>query len=349
MPVRTAKKAAPAARSTRPATKKPAVSAPAPEKAVSAGRTRKPSEATAEKAVESPKPVVGTLRVTAHDVLRAELTFENAKKAFEQLRAEYWAQYDVDVDEIKELSQAAIHEFDGPEQQGRPPADGPMRKARVRGVEPVIGEAYDRTKVSSMGLVELRKLAKELVGEGLITELKVKSEILKQMEEAGLFRSAVDASADEGDAGAEPSDAEEDEEGEDEEGEYEDDDDEDDGEEDDEGDSISAADLREMTLKDLQDVAEENGVKWKGKKQAALLEELLALVEDDEEEADEPDDEEDDDEEEDGGLTEESIRAMSLKELQKLAAQLDTAPPLKVKKDRDALVEWLLENLEEEE
>lgn len=360
MVTRTRKAAAPT-RSARPA--RSAKPAPAKKGAAPARRTRTaPAKAApAPKAAEERPAVtrgaqgavlVAGITVTAHDVAKAALTLKRAQIIFDDLNAKYWEQYGEEVADIKARGKEVLAELDGPGRVGRPPKEAPITKGKKS--EPIIGETYDYEEVKALPLVQLRELARDLAKEDIIEETVKKTVILEQMEEAGLFRESDDEASASGDSVDDEDAAAEDEEGDEE---FEDDDsddegaDEDDDDEDaeDDGDDITADDLREMNLKELQDVAEENGIPWKKKPQAALLKELLAAVGASEEE---PDDEEEDDEDDDG-LTEEQVRSMSNKELRVIMNQLVKAgedePPLKVKKDTDALAEWVLEHLDEDE
>jgi hypothetical protein len=358
MVTRTAKKAAAPTRSTRStnrSTKPTAKKAAAP-----ARRTRTaPAKSAPAPEVEEERPVVSkgaqgatlpaAITVTAHDVLRAKLTYEH-------LYARYWEQYGEEVAEIKARGKEVLAELDGPGRVGRPPKEAPITQGKKS--DPLIGETYDYNEFKGFPLVKIREIARDLAAEGIIEETVKKTVILEQMEEAGLFRESDDEAPVRRDSRDVADTPEEDEEG-DEEFEDEDDDSEDDEESDEEddddddeedGDDITPDYLRRLNLKDLQDVAEENDIPWKKKTQAALLAELIEAAGGEDEE---PDDEEDEDEEEDGGLTEEQIRAMSNKELRTIMAQLVKAgedePPLKVRKDTAALAEWVIEHLDEDE
>lgn len=360
MVTRTARKAAaPARRSqTKPAAKKAAPPA---------RRTRSsaPKEAPAAKAVEE-RPVASkgaqgatlaaTITVTAHDLARAALTLERAKQTYDAVLAKYWEQYGEEVEDIKSRGREVLNELDGPGRVGRPPKEAPITKGKKS--DPIIGEVYDYEEVKAFPLVKLRELSRDLAAEGVIKETVKKTVILEEMDEAGLFRESDDEAADQRDAVADEDDAEaleedveefEDEaDDSDDEGADEDDDAEDD---EDDGEDVTADQLRRMNLKDLQDVAEENGIRWQKKKQDVLLKELLAAVGVTEDEEDE--EESEDEDVEDDALTEEQVLAMSNQELRVIMKQLVAAgedePTLKVKKDTEALANWVLDHLEEDD
>ena len=158
-------------------------------------------------------------------------------------------------------------------------------------------EPLDRAEVEEMAIKELRALAKERE-----IDATKKADILAALEEGGHFADDEDEDED-----AEEVDEDEDEEDEDEEG----------GE-------YDRDDLAEMSLKELRDLAKEEGYSAadvRGKDQDALID--LILGETDEDEEDEDAEDEEDDEEETEELDEDALKAMSLTELRSLAKELE--------------------------
>jgi hypothetical protein len=230
------------------------------------------------------------------------------------------------------------------------PTPSPAAAAKVEPEDRVIDEFYDRDKIDALSIRELRALAADLAAHGVITETKVKNTILEQMEEAGLFREDGDADASSDDEDEEEG-VDEDSEEDDEESDDEDDDsDEDESDDDDEygEETYTREELKAMTLKELQELAEVNEMKWKGLDKDALIDAMLANEEEPEDEVPEDEDEEDD---EDGEVLEidpDELPNMDISELLELAGQLEVEVPRTKRKNKDAIVELILENLEEE-
>lgn len=345
----TRRSAAPAAKKSAPALAKKAPPAkPAP--------TRKAAPAKAAPAPK--KPAVKSVEtVTAHDVLRARKAIEAATQEAYRLENLYWAQNTAALDEAKEHAEKAAAELTPPKKAGPKPADTPARRARAK--DPVAGEFYDRDKVEGYSLRELRDLAEDLVDREIITERMKKSVILEQMEDAGLFREEGSASADEDDELSDDEDAQEDEEAEDFEEEEDDDSSDEDDADDDEDDADDAEDgdgddeegytleeLKAMKLKDLQDLAEQNGVEWDDLSKSKLIDALVGVDEDE----DEPEDDEDDEEEE--GFVEvnpEDIPNMSVKELLELAGDIGLKIPTSKSKNKEYLIDKILEQVDDED
>jgi hypothetical protein len=336
----TARKAAAPARKTAPAKKtsaKPVAAKPTP--APAAKRERAVSKTPANPTVQ------------AHDVLRARLTADRAIAAYEAIYATYWGEYGEVLDGAVAHSERVLSEMAPPLKNGRRATkEGPARKALAKSPK-VADEYFDLDEISSMSLVELRELAKELIERELITEPKIKSVIIQQMEDAGLFRedgsSEVDEDDEDDDEDSEAGEAEEygDESGDEDDEPDDDDDDEDD--EDEDGEAYTLAELKAMPLEELQDLAEENQIPWKGLKQAALIAALTAAGGDDEDE-----DEEEDDEEagfEEMEMTEEEIKNMGVDELNSLLERMGVDVPVKIRKRKTALVDLVMENLDEDE
>lgn len=188
-------------------------------------------------------------------------------------------------------------------------------------------DVYDRADVEKMPIKELRALAVEL---GL-EEQKVKSGILDEMEANGLF-----ADSEEEDDEEEFEDEDDDEDESDEE----DEDEEEDDEEEDEG--FTREELEGMSLAQLRKLAKEEGhtaAEYRKLDQDALVD----LLAGDEEDGDE--DEEEDEEE----IDEDTLRAMDLPQLKKVAAELELKVPVAVGKNKNKLVNFILENAGEED
>jgi hypothetical protein len=149
-------------------------------------------------------------------------------------------------------------------------------------------------------------------------------------------------------------DEDEDEDDEDEEIEEDDEEEEEEDEDDDEADEWTREDLEELDLKGLRKVAREDfelaAADYKGMDQDALVDFLLG--EGDEEEEDD-EDEDEDDEEEVEELDEDSLKAMTQKDLIGLAKELDLKVPTALKKNSAAnkkkLVTLILDSGEDEE
>lgn len=328
-----AKKAAAPARKSAPAKKAaPAKAAPAPKTSDSRNISHTPKKPT----------------VVAHDVMKALLTYKRAEAVFLELYAKYWEEYGEVLDGAAEHAEKFLSDIAPPNKQGRRDVkEGPARKALP--AEPMVDEYFNRDEVEDMSIRELRDLAKDLATRGVIAETMVKKEILNQMEAAGLFREDGSASADEDDFDDEDEDVEDsrpdDEEDDDADSDPEDDDDDEgDGEE-----AYTLEDLKEMDLDELQDLAEQLGIPWKRKKQAELIELIMESAEDEDGEEEAEEEEEDDEEYEELELDEDQIRDMSVAELLALLGQLGVKVPVKAKKNKDALIDLVMENLEEED
>lgn len=327
-------------------------------------RTRTPAKKTAAAPAKkaAPKPQEAPKRaaapkvevVTAHDVLRAEMAALKAAGEHARLRNLYWDQNQQDLNAAVAHAERVTEELTPRKKDGPKPADTPSRRAHAK--NPVVDEFYDRDKVEGYGLRDLRDLAAELAEKGLITETKVKKTILEQMEEAGLFRAEGHSGSDEDDELDDDEDLAEDEDDED----FEDDedsdeddddaeDDEDDADDDDAGDGddeegYTLAELKAMNLTDLQDIAEQNGVDWDDLSKSELI---AALIGADDDESD--DEEDDEDEDEFLEINPEDIPNMSLKELLELAEEIGLKVPVKKRKDKDYLVEAILEQVDDED
>lgn len=193
----------------------------------------------------------------------------------------------------------------------------------------------DREAVEKLGIVELRKLAKE---NGI--DEKKKADILAAMESADLFSDSED-SEEEDDEEEDDEDVEvdEDEDEEDEDGDEDEDEEEDDEDEEDEDDSLSREELEELSLKELRVLAKEQGHKqsdYRSLDQAALVDLLVG-----------DEDEDDEDEEEEVEITQESLKAMSETELRSLAK--DAGISIKKTDKKSAIVKKILDAVEEDE
>lgn len=313
-----AKKAAPARKAAAPA-RKAAASAPAPRAAKAAPKAAAPRKASA-KDVPS-----------AHDVLRALRTYE-------KLRDTYFEAYSQEVDEAADF----VAPVSSP-RRGRPEVDGPARKVKVAAKDQVNEEFYDRDKTEALPVPKLRELAVDLADRGVITEVKIKSVILEQMEDAGLFRDEGDVDSDAADEDEEFED-EDSEESEDDESDDDEDESDDDDEELDE-EEYTRADLKKMDLKELQELAEINEIKWKGLNQKDLIDAMLG--EDDED--DEEDGEEDEDDEEVFEIDPSELPKLSLEDLLDICKQAGFKVPVAKRKDKKAVIELILANLDEDE
>lgn len=193
-------------------------------------------------------------------------------------------------------------------------------------------DVYDRADVEKMPIKELRALAVEL---GL-EEQKVKSGILDEMEANGLFADSEEEDDEEEFEDEDEADEDDDEDESDEE----DEDEEEDDEEEDEG--FTREELEGMSLAQLRKLAKEEGhtaAEYRKLDQDALVD----LLAGDEEDGDE--DEEEDEEE----IDEDTLRAMDLPQLKKVAAELELKVPVAVGKNKNKLVNFILENAGEED
>lgn len=266
--------------------------------------------------------------ISAYDVVRAWHTAFTLHSQFVQQQGEELAEV---LDFVAPIMAAKIG---GPKKT-------PATRAKVDPEDRVIGEYYDRDDVEKYTLKELRELAADLVANGIISEKMKKTVILTQMEEAGLFREDGSADADEDDI---EDDVDEDaEEGvEDDDSESDDDDDEDETE-----DVVyDRADLKAMTLKELQELAEANECDWKGMGKAALIDALLA-DDDEEEDSEEAEDEEEDDDV--VGIDPDDLPNMDLDELLDLCKQIDLKVPATKRKNKKSVIQMILDELGDEE
>jgi hypothetical protein len=294
-------------------------------------------------------------KVTAYDVVRAMRAHERAKQELFRLNLAFWAQNDDDIQDAAAAAERAVEEMTPPKRTGRKPAETPSQQAKA--AHPVIGEYYDLDKVKAMGVTAIRELANDLADKDLITERKLKAEIIKQMEKAGLFRSAGSDPADEDDSVDDDEDASEDEEeleddedsddDEDDSDESDDDesDEEDDGDDEDDEDGYTIADLKAMKLKALQDFAEQNEIDVDGMSKAEIIEALLSDAEGDDEDEDEPEDEDDEDETDEDEDEEETIeidladlKKYGVDELYALAKDQEIKIPVARRKDKKFLI-----------
>jgi hypothetical protein len=331
LPVKTRKAAEPA--KPAPAARKAAPARPAA--ASKAETLAKARAAKAEKAAAAAPTKVHPVRkdkISAHDVVRAWHTALT-------LHAQYVAQ------EGQEAVEAL--EFVAPIMDSKPGVDKktPLTRAKVEPEDRVIDEYYDKEIVEKYTIKELRELAGDL---GL-DEQKLKTKILAEMESKGFFREDGDSDADEDgveddvDEDAEGDDGEEEEELDDEES---DDDSEDDDDETEER-VYDRDDLKAMTLKELQELAEANEVNFKGLGKAELIETLLA--DDDDEEEDDSEDEEDEDDDAPVEIDPDELPNMDLDELLELCEQIDVKVPASKKKNKKAVIQLILDELEDEE
>lgn len=353
MPVRKATPAAkPAARTTttRTTTAAKKTAAPARKAAPAAPKApaAKPAAARRPAATKAAAPVAKKQKYTGHDVARAVLTAMRALKTAMVVVQGY-------AEEYQEELGGDLAEFLAPMGHGvkGTAADGPHRRARVAEEDRVIGELYNRDEVVSMKLVDLRELAADLVEQGVITEPKVKSVILEQMEEAGLFR------------GSDGSDSDEDA-GDDEAGEYEDDGDAEEDEEDgDDSDDPELEDvpytreeLEAMSLNELRQLAKDNSLPYKGMDAEELVNSFIPGEEGEEEDEEEPEDEDEelDEEEEDAeeeedddsvGIDPEELPNMTVAQLLTICKQGGVAVPAAKRKDKKAIIAIILKAMED--
>lgn len=264
--------------------------------------------------------------VTAHDVLRARHTAR-------VLELQWLQQQGENIAEILEFVAPILSAPIGA------PKKSPLTRAKVEPEDRVIDEFYDRDDIEKYSLKELRELATDLAANGVITETKLKTKILAEMEAAGLFREDGSADADEDDIEDDvDEDAEED---------VEDDDEEsaDDNDEDETEDVVyDRDDLKAMSLKELQELAEANEYDWKGLGKAALIDALLA---DDEEEEESEEEEEDDDDV--VGIDPDELPNMDLDELLDLCKQIELKVPVAKRKNKKAVIQMILDELGDEE
>lgn len=266
---------APARRTAAPARKaapaRPATQSKADQLAAArAAKAAKEAEAAkaATKNVE-PHPTKKAA-VTANDVLRARHTYEFLYSQWLQQQGE----------EI-----TAVLEFVAPimAPQRGVAKKSPLTRAKVEPEERIVDEYYNRDDIETYSIKELRELAADLAENGIITETKVKSKILAEMEAAGLFREDGSADADE-DGVEEDDDADAEEDGEEDDDADESDDDDDDGIT---TENFTRAELKKMDLAELQDLAELNEFEWEGLDKDELIETILSASEGEDEEEDE--------------------------------------------------------------
>lgn len=210
--------------------------------------------------------------------------------------------------------------------------------------EPDVPSADEAAKMS---VVELRKLAVAL---GLEAQ-KVKADILAELDEL-----RDDDSDDEEEFEDDEDEAADDVE---DEGDSDDEDDDEPGEDD----PYTREELEELGLKELRNIAKEEGVKsteYRGADKDKLIELILGLDEDDDEgdeDADDSDDVEDSDDEEDEEeeLDEAAIRKMPVSELLKLADEVGVTISRRIKTMKDAkakkeaLVDAIMASAEDDE
>jgi hypothetical protein len=319
-PKKTAAKPAPARKAAAPAPKaRPVAKAPA---------ARSKPQALAADAHPTRKSAP-----TGYDVVRAIMTAVAMVNAFAEA-------YQEELDALTPFVAPM-----GKNWHGALPAEGPLQKVAVDPEDSVIGEALDRDDTLALPLRELRELAADLAKRGIIQETMKKPVILAQMEEAGLFREDGDPATDE-DAEEEadededlPEEADDADEDDDEDDDTEADDDDDEGDDEEYG-EYTRAELREMTLKEVQELAEANGIKWKGKDQEYLV---VALLPDE-------DEEEEEEEEEDGEALEiypDELPNMDLPELLSLCEQAGWEVPAAKKKRKQSVIDFILSKLDD--
>lgn len=196
-------------------------------------------------------------------------------------------------------------------------------------------DKYDREEIEGLPIGDLRTLAKDL---GL-DEQKVKKSILDEMEAKGLFTDSEDEEDEEEFEDEDEADEDDDEDAEDED--EEDDEEEDEDEEDEESEGYDREELEGMSLVELKKLAKEEGHAasvYRKMDQDALID-LLA--------GDDDEDAEDDEEEEE--IDEDTLKAMDLGQLKKVAAELELKVPVAVAKNKTKLVNFILENAGEED
>lgn len=340
-----AKKAAapaPARKATaaRPAAKK---AAPAPAKrstGASEARKAQLAEARAKRGAKAAAPAVEAEvakhptrkdEITAHDVLRAYHTFNT-------LYVAWLGQQGEEIAEVLDFVAPIL-----PEAAGRP-KKSPATRAKVTPQEREEEQKYyDRESFEKYHITEIREIATDLAAAGVITETKVKSKILAEMEEAGLFRTDSDDDSDEGDEEY-GEDAEETEEEDDDES---DDDEDDDEESDDDTETafFTREELEGYKLKQLQEIAEANELDWNGLSKADLID--LLVPEDDEEEEDDEEDEDEEGEELEIDLA--ALKKASVEELLDICEQAGWDVPRTKRKNKAAIIEIIEENVANDE
>lgn len=335
LPVKTRRAATPAKReASKPA---PAAKKAAPAKSTSQQRNEQLAAARASyvekteaaKAAPTEKHPVRKDKISSHDVVRAWHTA-------------LMLQFQYAVQEGEEIAEAL--EFVAPIMGGKkgPVEKSPLTRAKVAPEKRVIGEYYDKEIVEKYSIKDLRELAERLE----LDEQKYKTGILKELEAKGFFREDGDADADED--GVED-DVDEDIEEDEVDGDDEDSDDDDSEDDDDETEErvYDRDDLKGMTLKELQELAEANEVNFKGLGKAELIDTLLA--DEDEEEEDESDDEDEEGEDAPVEIDPDELPNMDLDELLELCEQIDVKVPASKKKNKKAVIQLILDELEDEE
>lgn len=329
-----ARRPAPAAKA-RPARKEtPAKPAPAAKKAAPARQATeaKKEQLAAARAVRSEKVAAAKAAPTeVHPVRKDKISAHDVARAW---HTALMLQFQYAVQEGEEIAEAMAFVAPIMASKSGLPEKSLHAKAKVDPEDRVIDEFYDLDVVKAMSISDLRTLATDLAANGLITETKLKSRILEQMEEAGLFREEESSDADEDDIEDDvDEDAEEDEE--------DDDSDEDDDTEDVE---YSREDLKGMTLKELQEIAEANEYDWKGLDKASLIEALLADPEEEDEE-----ESGDEDDEEAVEIDPDELPNMDLDELLELCEQIGLKVPAAKKKNKKAVIQLILDELGDDE
>lgn len=264
--------------------------------------------------------------VTANDVLRSFHTFN-------VLYAQWLQQQGDEMTEVLDFVAPILGAQRGAVKKS------PLTRAKVEPEERVIDEYYNRDDIETYSIKELRELAADLVANGVpgMTETKVKSKILAEMEAAGLFREDGSADADEDDI--EEDDDEDFAEDEDEDDESDDDDDDDGTTEE----NFTRAELKAMDLAELQDLAELNEKKWKGLDKAEIIDTLLGGSE-------EEDEDEEEEEEEDLEIDPDELPNMSVPELLDLCKQIGLKVPAASRNNQKkviAIITDFLDNLPE--
>lgn len=326
-------KPAPAAKAATPARKAPATRTTAQKAQITTARASKAAKETVAKETAAKSVNIHPTRqeeVSAFDVLRAKHTYET-------LYATWLRQQGEEISEVLEFVAPIMSARPGPVQKS------PGVRAKVAPADRVIEEYYDRDKIEALPLKGLRTLAVDLAAQNLITETVKKNVILEQMEAAGLFREEGDADADEDDIEDDVDEDDEEDVAEDED-ESEDDDDEEYGEE-----TYTREELEEMELKELQELAEVNEMKWRGLDKAELIDAMLGAEEESEDEEEDEEEEEGEDEGEVMEIDPAELENMSASELLDLCEQLEIEVPKPKRTKKDALIELILDNSEEED
>lgn len=331
-----AKKAAAPARKAATPTRKPAAASSGLSEAKQAAlqkaqAARREKAAGARSAATEGADVHPTRKeeVTAHDVLRARHTYE-------VLYSQWLQQQGEDITDVLNFVAPILTAPSGQ------PKRSPIARTKVAPEERDIEQYFDRDKFEALPIKEIREIAADLVANKTpgMTETKVKSVILEQMEAAGLFREEGPSDVDEDDIeDDDDEDVEEDDELDDEESDSDDDDDED-------VETFTRADLKKKTLDELQDLAEINEVPWKGLGKSDLIDALLGGPEDDEDEEEEESDEEDDGEAIE--IDPDELPNMDIAELLDLCEQIGIADeiPANKKKSKSFIVNAILEQVE---